>query len=278
MVSIRVEQNAMSRSALRFGEARRLPGTPAVERALFGAIGIADPAHWLHFKYLENCLDLWTDFTPRRILDAGCGRGDYSFYLARRWPNADVLGIDIDLARIERCRRLGRELGLTNLRFDVSDLAVSRLGDAFDLVVSIDVLEHIVTQREAIENLGVHLAPGGRFFFHIPTVRETPVIFSDALHSFSAWAEHEHVAQDRTAAEFVELVEACGLRVEACQRTFGRYTGELAVSLFTLPHRNTLANKALQALLALPCRAAAWADMLSLDRTRYAVALRGRKR
>lgn len=258
-----------------FGEVRLLGHTPLAERTLFRLIGVADPAHWLHFKYFLRALESWRGFSPRRILDAGSGRGDYTFYLARRFPNAQVVGVDFDGARVTRGQERARALGLTNVTFRRGDLVTEKFDQPFDLILSIDVLEHIVEQEGAIRNLRDNLVSGGKFFFHIPTVREKPVLFSGQLASFHEWAEHEHIAEDRTASGFAAVVERAGLSIDETRRTFGRYSGELAVSLFALPHRNNTINKVLQAMLAPVCRVIASMDMLNVERTRYAVAVTG---
>ncbi len=267
----------MSRPA-RFGEVRLLPHRSLAERILYRVMGVVDPAHWLHFRYFQQALGDWKTLMPAHILDAGCGRGDYTLYLARRYPGAHVVGIDVDAERIARNQANATALGLRNVSFLVGDLVTVRFDQAFDLIVSIDVLEHVVEQEQAIRNLSRHLAPDGKFFFHIPTIRERPVVFSNHLASFHAWAAEEHLARDRRAEEFATIVEEAGFLVEEMRRTFGRYTGELAVSLFALPHRPTALNQALQAILAPLCRIVALADQWQLDRPRYAVALRGSRR
>jgi trans-aconitate methyltransferase len=235
-------------------------------------MGVADPAHYLHSRYFLRALAQWNDLAPRAILDAGCGRGDYSFYLARRFPDAQVYGVDIDEARVARNRRMARQLGLDNVTFQVADIVTIRFMTKLDLIISIDVLEHIPEQEKALRNLADQLTSEGRVFFHIPTLRERPVPFSRALAGFHQWAEREHVAEERSAAEFLDLMRRTGYRVNRSHRTFGYYTGELATSLFNMPYENTLRNKVLQAMLSPVCRVLALADGLGLERTRYALA------
>lgn len=261
----------------KFGAQRlALPEVGVLERALFRTMGTADPAHYLHSRYLIAALDSWPGWQPRRILDAGCGRGDYSFYLAERYPDAQVTGIDVDVGRIERNRLMAGRLGFTNVHFEVNDLVMARFNEQFDLIVSIDVLEHIVRQADALRNLASHLAPHGRAFYHIPAKRERPVPFSRWLHGFHEWAAAEHVAEDLSAEEFIAAVERSGLAVESSRRTFGYYTGEMAVSLFALPYKNTPFNRMLQGMIAPACRLLAMLDHFGVDRTRYAVATIGR--
>lgn len=261
----------------RFGEQRLVrPDVGVGARLLYRAMGVADAAHYLHHRLLERALRSFPDFEPRRILDAGCGAGDHSFYLARRFPNARVLGVDIDARLIDRNIATARLLGLTNVQFERADLTQAEFDTHFDLIVSVDVLEHIPAQQKALKNLSNALNPDGRVFFHIPTLREKPVPFSKWLNAFHEWAEEEHVADELTADEFSARVRSAGIEVTSARRTFGYFTGELATSLVALPYADSTRNRVLQAMVAPICRMLVLADMLNLERTRYAVAIVGR--
>ena len=262
----------------RFGEQRLVrDDVGAVARLLFRFMGVADPGHYLRSLYFRRELDRLRGFAPASILDAGCGAGDYSFYLARRYPGAAVLGIDLNGQRIIRNLEVARRLCLSNLQFQTADLLTAELEGRFDLVVSLDVLEHIAKQQEALARLSAALQPGGFALFHMPTVRERPVPFSKYLGAFRVWTHEVHVADDLTAEEFVARVRAAGLDVLRWYRTFGFFTGELANSLFVLPYAPTTVNKILGGLLAPLCRVLAGADTLNLERTRYAVAVVAQK-
>lgn len=65
----------------------------------------------------------WGD---RVIVELGCGRGDYSLELARRFPDATVVAVDIKGSRMWHGAKAATEEGLTNIRFlrvRVEDLA-----------------------------------------------------------------------------------------------------------------------------------------------------------
>ena len=265
------------RKSARFGEQRLVRQDVGVaERLLYRIMGIADPAHYLHSRYFRRALDTFVP-RPTRILDAGCGAGDYSFYLARRFPDAQILGVDMDPKRVERNRITARRLEISNAQFEVADLAVADFPNPFDLILAIDVLEHIESQDEALSRLHSALRPGGIDFFHMPTVRFTPVPLSRFLSGFHQWAETEHVAPPRTAEEVVESMGATGFEVLSHRRTFGRFTGELATSLFALPYTNSSGNRIVQGLLAPVCRILALGDTAAIDKQRYAVAVTARR-
>ena len=263
---------------VRFGEQRLVrTGTSRAERLLYRLMGVAHPGLYLRSLYLQRELARWRSPDPARILDAGCGAGDYSFYLARKYPRSEVVGVDINDVRIQQNGEMARRLGISNVRFERVDLTAADFSAQFELVISIDVLEHIPRQQEVLARLSQALSLGGIAFFHMPTVRERPVPLSSWLSSFHAWAEKEHTAEDRTAEGFLRMVRASGLEIVRAYRTFGYFTGELAHSLFVLPYERTTLNRMVLGLLALPCRALALADTLNIERTRYAIAVVARK-
>jgi len=90
----------------------------------------------------------------RRILDVGCGTGFTTRRLARRFPRADVLGVDLSPAMIVRANRVL----FPNLRYAVGD--VRTLEGWFDLVVGFYVWMLLPEgDLEVLRNL---LAPGGQ--------------------------------------------------------------------------------------------------------------------
>ena len=96
----------------------------------------------LHFK--KEIRDI--NFTY--VMDAGCGGGQYSFYLAKLNPRADITGYDINKHQIEQNKSKSKEI--ENIEFIHKDLTeIEDLGK-FDLIVCIDVLEHIHEDERVI--------------------------------------------------------------------------------------------------------------------------------
>jgi 2-polyprenyl-3-methyl-5-hydroxy-6-metoxy-1,4-benzoquinol methylase len=75
-----------------------------------------------------------------RILDFGCGYGMLSNFLALKSPDRQVLGIDLNRARIEVARRSAK--GHPEVCFQLGDVRDFQ-GIPFDAVVMTDVLHHI---------------------------------------------------------------------------------------------------------------------------------------
>jgi SAM-dependent methyltransferase len=82
--------------------------------------------------------------TVRTILDFGCGRGAWTVMLRRRFPNAQIIGLDISTAAIERARA-----DFPDATFATSDgREVPHEDGFFDLVFSYHVLEHVLSLEE----------------------------------------------------------------------------------------------------------------------------------
>ena len=68
-----------------------------------------DPARYLSFggERLRPAQDLLARVpleAPARIADLGCGPGNATALLARRWPGAQIVGVDSAPAMLERAR------------------------------------------------------------------------------------------------------------------------------------------------------------------------------
>jgi SAM-dependent methyltransferase len=87
-----------------------------------------------HLMALELALEGVPEL--RHVLDLGTGTGVVALALAERYPEAEVVGIDLSPAMIEEARgKLSPELG-GRVRFEVGDASALAYPDgAFDLVV-----------------------------------------------------------------------------------------------------------------------------------------------
>jgi len=103
--------------------------------------------------------------TQAYILDAGCGTGEISSRLARMFPQAKVLGVDIIDAHLELARRRYAELG-SRLRFEHQSIyEVEAADDSYDLTVCRHVLHSIPWAEAVVAELVRVTRPGG--YLHV---------------------------------------------------------------------------------------------------------------
>jgi SAM-dependent methyltransferase len=135
--------------------------------------------------------------TENRILDVGAGTGATSLAL-RRFGR--VLGIDLSPEAME----IARDRGLTVARMDATALA---LPDAsFDVVVALDVLEHLEDDAACVRELVRVLRPGGVLLVTVPAYKWL-------------WSSHDvanrHWRRYRRSS-LRRLLQAGGLDIEVC--------------------------------------------------------------
>jgi SAM-dependent methyltransferase len=87
---------------------------------------------------------------PARILDVGTGTGAAALWLARRFPDAEVLGVDVAPEMIERAR--AKASG--RVRFAVADAGTAADDGPFDLVVHLNC-------PVLFDDVAAALTPGG---------------------------------------------------------------------------------------------------------------------
>lgn len=101
----------------------------------------------------------------RDILDAGCGEGVTLEKLVKQFPEANVVGVDIEPENLEICAKHGlpaREGSLYELPFaDAS----------FDTVLFAEVIEHLDAPEKALAEIFRVLRPGGKTIVIFPNDR-----------------------------------------------------------------------------------------------------------
>ncbi len=100
----------------------------------------------------------------RAALDAGCGAGLLCEPLARL--GAAVTGVDAAPENIAAAKAHARQSGLA-IDYRAGELAGQRLGK-FDLVTSMEVIEHVTDPGVFIADLAAHLKPDGLMILSTP--------------------------------------------------------------------------------------------------------------
>ena len=77
----------------------------------------------------ETFLQITDDLTGKRILDFGCGKGDFWGFIKGKGISVDYCGVDINENLIELARRKYPEAGFISLDLDETDI-----GQMFDVI------------------------------------------------------------------------------------------------------------------------------------------------
>jgi SAM-dependent methyltransferase len=99
---------------------------------------------------------------PPRVLDLGCGLGASSVALARAYPRAMVLGVDLDEASVAQARVVAAEAGVADrVSFMVGDATRVTSEAPFDLVTIFEALHDMGDPVGALRRARDRLADGG---------------------------------------------------------------------------------------------------------------------
>jgi SAM-dependent methyltransferase len=179
-------------------------------------------------------------FAPRRVLIAGCGTGREAFGVARRLPNAELVGIDFSPRSIAIARRFSRQLGLSRrATFRVADLHDPRLpsltGGDFDFVSCHGVLSYVTEPGRVLENLARCLADDGALYLGVNGQTHHSVRWRAALPAFGLDPmEWEEAPAGRRTLRLLDAIA----EKSAAPRLAGRPTTYLASDVFGPPIRN----------------------------------------
>ncbi|HVV77490.1 MAG TPA: trans-aconitate 2-methyltransferase [Mycobacteriales bacterium] len=172
---------------------------------------------------------------PSLVVDLGCGPGTLTRTLARRWPGADVIGVDSSQEMIDRAES---ESASARLRYMCADLRSWLRADgtrpgAPDVVVSNAVLQWVPGHLDLIQEISGWLAPGGSFAFQVPANFDSPshVVIREIRES-PRWRDRLGEGADRRAGvetpeRYAEALAAAGLEPDVWQTTYlHRLTGD----------------------------------------------------
>jgi SAM-dependent methyltransferase len=100
-------------------------------------------------RFLHRVSELAATERPRRVLEVGCGEGIVLATLAARLPGTRFDGLELDEVALGRARVRCPGAGL--VRGDACELPFG--SQSFDLVVCLEVLEHLPEPRRALREL-----------------------------------------------------------------------------------------------------------------------------
>jgi trans-aconitate 2-methyltransferase len=125
-----------------------------------------DPGQYLRFAD-ERHRPSWDllariDSTPHIVWDLGCGSGEVTTHLARRWPAAAVYGLDSSRQMLDRARAIR---GITWVE---GDIATWSPAGAVDLIVATASLHWVPDHAPLLTRLLGFLSPGGILAVQMP--------------------------------------------------------------------------------------------------------------
>ncbi len=151
-----------------------------------------------------------------RVLDAGCGIGGSGIWLAKN-RGAKVVGLNIVQKQIEEGRKIARKKGLSDLvTFEEGDYQQMPFPDqSFDVVWSLESLEHASDPDEFIKEAFRMLKPGGRLII-VATFLGRTDLTPQEISQMKVGQEVSGCFNDfRTAANIAKVMQQAGFTAVA---------------------------------------------------------------
>jgi trans-aconitate 2-methyltransferase len=166
---------------------------------------------------------------PRLVADLGCGPGELTAELCRRWPAADVVGVDSSAEMITAAEAVLAGLAsgpaAPRLRFELADVSDWQPGGPVDVIVSNALLQWIPEHERLLPRLVSRLSGEGWLAFQVPGNFDQPThLLLRELARSDRWRPLlSDVALNRQAgdpARYLDLLAREGCAVDAWETTY----------------------------------------------------------
>ncbi|MBC8321053.1 MAG: class I SAM-dependent methyltransferase [Bacteroidetes bacterium] len=205
--------------------------------------------------HIRKQIKIWgkTAQGKQNILDAGSGFGQYDYYLATRNRNWQITGLDLKQEQVDDCNNFFGKTGLTNASFQFGDLTKLNEYEKYDLVLCVDVMEHIEEDELVLKNFYKALKDGGMLLISTPSDKGGSDVHhdhddneGDGNHSFI----DEHVRDGYGIEEISEKMKQAGFSSTEVYYQYGK-PGKLAWKL-SMKYPITMLNSSYLFFIILP--------------------------
>jgi SAM-dependent methyltransferase len=161
------------------------------------------------------------------ILDAGSGFGQYTYFLSGLRLNKHILAVDVKEEQIADCNSFFSRINRSGVLFETADLTCFSKPGFFDLILSVDVMEHIAGDEKVFSNFFSSLRPGGMLLISTPSdMGGSDVHDHDHGESFI----DEHVRDGYSIKDIREKLGRAGFSGTEARYTYGK-PGQIGWSL-----------------------------------------------
>lgn len=151
-----------------------------IKRSLGSVFNKSVPLRKLFYRLLDMLLlrswhvrrELKKWITPANpvILDAGSGFGQYTYRMSQYFPNALIKAVDVKEEQVLDCNQFFMKLGLNEkVIFEMADLTKFKEPEQFDLIISVDVMEHIEEDVQVFKNFYASMKDKGMLLISTPS-------------------------------------------------------------------------------------------------------------
>lgn len=168
--------------------------------------------------HIRREIKKWSRHAPDNalVLDAGSGFGQYVYFVSGLNRNYSVKGIDVKQEEIDIGNRFFAGNG--TISFEKADLNSFVEPERYDLILCIDVLEHIKEDVKVMGNLCGSLKKGGLLIISTPSDQGGSDVHEHGQSSFI----EEHVRDGYGKKEIEDKLEKAGFSKTGVSYSYGK--------------------------------------------------------
>lgn len=140
-------------------------------------------------NYNDWVFALFAPLIRGSVLEVGCGVGTFSHRIMRSGLSKSLFAIDSSAPAIRHCRA---HFDASNADFECLDIGA--VHGLYDLIVCMNVLEHVADDHKFLQELLQLLRPGGSLFLLVPAHRRLYSDFDRAAGHFRRYGKNSILA------------------------------------------------------------------------------------
>jgi SAM-dependent methyltransferase len=153
------------------------------------------------------------------VLDAGSGFGQYTWRMSRLRKGWKIKAVDINPEHIEECSRFFASSGMSErITFEQADLTELNDSEKYDLILSVDVMEHIGEDEKVFLNFFNALRPNGFLLISTPSDKGGSDVHNENESSFI----EEHVREGYGIEDISRKLKNAGFMDIRSLYTYGK--------------------------------------------------------
>jgi len=193
---------------------------PWLHRLFFGVLNVLFLRAWYVRREIRRRMSLIPADRAVEVLDAGTGFGQYAYFVAKNFPRAHVHAIDVKRKYLDRARHfVDQTPQAPQVTWAIDDLTDLQAEGPYDLILSVDVMEHIAEDRVVFAHFERVLRPGGHVIINTPSDQGGSDVQDEDDESFIG----EHVRDGYNLAELQQKLRGAGLEPVRSLYTYGEY-------------------------------------------------------
>jgi 2-polyprenyl-3-methyl-5-hydroxy-6-metoxy-1,4-benzoquinol methylase len=189
--------------------------TPFLRKLFYGLLDLLLLRAW----HVHRELGRWMASAPKKanVLDAGAGFGQYTYWLHSKNKEFNILSVDVKEEQVADCNSFFNKIGAENVRFEIADLTQFYNDNRYDLILSVDVMEHILEDVQVFRNFHRSLTTGGMLLISTPSDQGGSDVHDEGESSFI----EEHVRDGYNIKEIEDKLLSAGFSKVKARYSYG---------------------------------------------------------